>query len=145
MCFWHCASVHSLCVTSSFAQSLNRFFGPCLAETFTSACCFSRCPSSFNRMAAPAETSFNSLLHADSDCHLSDSDADVTAWLLFLGVISKNSSWTILVPIKSCDPALASLRASSAARYIPSLLEIKAFGHPTVRAIFRSILRGLHL
>ena len=65
-------------------------------------------------------------------------------WLLFLGVISKYSSWTILCAHQICDPALASLRASSAARYCPSLLEIQAFGHSTVRAIFRSILRGLH-
>ena len=37
-------------------------------------------------MAAPAETSFNSLLHADSDCHLPDSDADVIAALTADGV-----------------------------------------------------------
>jgi hypothetical protein len=37
-------------------------------------------------MAAPAETSFNSLLHADSDCHLPDSYADVTTALSSYGV-----------------------------------------------------------
>jgi hypothetical protein len=40
-------------------------------------------------MAAPAETSFNSLLHADSDCHLPDSDADVIAALSSYGVAFK--------------------------------------------------------
>ena len=42
------------------------------------------------RMAGPAETSFNALLHADSDFNLPDSDAEVVAALATYGVNSKD-------------------------------------------------------
>jgi hypothetical protein len=44
-----------------------------------------RCPSTFVRIAGSAETSFNALLHADSDCNLPDSDADVISALSSYG------------------------------------------------------------
>ncbi len=40
-------------------------------------------------MAGPAKTSFNALLHADSDFNLPDSDAEVIAALTDYGVHSK--------------------------------------------------------
>jgi hypothetical protein len=40
-------------------------------------------------MAGPTETSFNALLHADSDCNLPDSDAEVVAALSAYGVTFK--------------------------------------------------------
>ncbi len=40
-------------------------------------------------MAGPAETSFNALLHADSDSSFLDSDADVIAALSSYGVVFK--------------------------------------------------------
>ena len=42
------------------------------------------------RMAGPAKTSFNALLHADSDFNLPDSDAEVVAALATYGVNSKD-------------------------------------------------------
>ena len=41
------------------------------------------------RMAGPADTSFNALLHADSDFNLPDSDAEVVAALATYGVKDK--------------------------------------------------------
>ncbi len=42
-------------------------------------------------MAIPAETPFNSLLHADSDFNLPDNDADVIAALSAYGVNFKKT------------------------------------------------------
>jgi hypothetical protein len=41
-------------------------------------------------MAGPAKTSFNALLHADSDFNLPDSDAEVVAALATYGVYFKD-------------------------------------------------------
>jgi hypothetical protein len=56
------------------------------------------------RMAGPAETSFNALLHADSDFNLPDSDAEVVAALAAYGVNFNKTKSAMAGRIASTSP-----------------------------------------